>query len=379
MASNESTGQRLGVFHDTGAPEGSADYTTLVIVHGYVWHGGVFTRLLPLAKEYNTRVILLNRRGYPGSAPYTDEELASFPELPPGDVIQEKVDEAGKKLDVWMRERTYEILHFLEDLVKADSIPQTQPGKNVGGIVVVGWSFAALMALSIVSYGPTFPANNDVDLGKYLRRVVMHDPGLGVLGYIAKEGTYQPALDVSLSEEQRAAAFDAWIGGYYAHGSTLDSLASMPLAEPPSTISTLSPEEKVAMTHPFPDVTVLDLKVTELGVRTGLTATLRERALYDKNKLPGRQDGGSANKLEEAGDGPDTWREVELRLVWCEKSVMQVPYGMMLLGLELEEARKTGAWIRDVRIVRVKEGNHFVHWDHPALAMRAFLRDELEF
>ena len=70
------------------------------------------------------------------------------------------------------------------------------------------------------------------------------DPGLGVLGYSAsaKEGMYQPALDVSLPEEQRAAAFDAWIGGYYAHGNTLDSLASTPLADPPSTVTTPTPE-----------------------------------------------------------------------------------------------------------------------------------------
>ncbi|KAM5540094.1 hypothetical protein V8D89_006234 [Ganoderma adspersum] len=377
MTSNESTRQRLGIFHDTGAPEGSADYTTLVILHGYVWHSAVFTRLLPLSKEYNTRIVLVNRRGYPGSAPYTDEELASFPELLPGDVLQQDLDDAREKLDVWLRERTYEILHFLEDLVKADAIPPAQPEKNVSGIVVVGWSFAALMAASILSYGPTFPVSSDVDLGKYLRRVVMHDPGLGVLGYSAKEGMYQPALDVSLSEEQRAAAFDAWIGGYYAHGSTLDSLAQVPLVHPPSTISTLTPEEKAAMTHPFPDVTGLDLQVTDLGVRTGLAVTLRERALHT-SKSPGRQEGESANSVGETGDGPDAWRDVELRMVWCEKSVMQVPYGMMLLGLELEEARKKGAWLRDVRIVRVKEGNHFVHWDHPILAMRSFLGDELE-
>lgn len=115
------------------------------------------------------------------------------------------------------------------------------------------------------------------------------------------------------------------------------------------------------MTHPFPEVTGLDLQVMELGVRTGLAATLRERALHT-TKLPGRQEGENANSVgeTETGDGPDAWRNVELRMVWCEKSVMQVPYGMVLLGLELEEARKKGAWLRDVRIVRVKEGNHFV-------------------
>ncbi len=198
MASHESTGHRLGIFNDTGAPEGSANYTTLVILHGYVWHSGaytytqspslhvkntkfsrrraisaVFTRLVPLAKEYNTRIVLLNRRGYPGSATYTDEERAAFPTLLPEDASQRDLDIARDQLESWLKGRTHEILHFLEDLVRADDIALAQPETNVGGIVVVGWSFAALMAPSIVSYGPTFPAS-DVDLGKYLRRVVMH-------------------------------------------------------------------------------------------------------------------------------------------------------------------------------------------------------------
>ena len=40
MPSGASMGSRLGVFHDTGAPGESSDFTTLVILHGHNWHGG---------------------------------------------------------------------------------------------------------------------------------------------------------------------------------------------------------------------------------------------------------------------------------------------------------------------------------------------------
>ncbi len=170
----------------------------------------------------------------------------------------------------------------------------------------------------------------------------------------------QPALEVSLPEEQRAAAFDAWISGYYAHGGTLDSLGETPLADPPSTISTLSGEEKAAMTYPRPDVTDFDLRTMDVGNRTGLIASLREGSLYLQGK--GRLGGevACANGVLGTGNGPDGWRDLEVRVVWCEKSVMEVAYGMMLLEWELADARRKGAWIRNVSVVRVKEGNHFV-------------------
>ena len=31
---------KLCAFKDSGAPEGSTDYTTVVVLHGFVWHGG---------------------------------------------------------------------------------------------------------------------------------------------------------------------------------------------------------------------------------------------------------------------------------------------------------------------------------------------------
>ena len=46
--------------------------------------------------------------------------------------------------------------------------------------------------------------------------------------------------------------------------------------------------------------------------------------------------------------GAEGWLEVEVRYVWCENSVWEMPLGYHLLSTELEEARKAGRQVRDV-------------------------------
>ena len=36
-----------------------------------------FKRIIPLAGRHNVRLVIVNRRDYPGSSPYTDEEINS--------------------------------------------------------------------------------------------------------------------------------------------------------------------------------------------------------------------------------------------------------------------------------------------------------------
>ena len=84
-------------FEDSGPPPGSTDYVTLVLVHGTCFHSGsykfirvpqfgiglttavtaVYKPMIPFAAQHNLRLVLLNMRGYPGSTPYSTEELLS--------------------------------------------------------------------------------------------------------------------------------------------------------------------------------------------------------------------------------------------------------------------------------------------------------------
>ena len=82
------------VFHYTDSgPIKNIEYSTLVLVHGFLFHTGmdchcniyhgliltqlpgVFKRILPLATSHSMRVICLSRRKYEGSTPYSTDEL----------------------------------------------------------------------------------------------------------------------------------------------------------------------------------------------------------------------------------------------------------------------------------------------------------------
>ncbi|KAF8577292.1 hypothetical protein K439DRAFT_1622221 [Ramaria rubella] len=67
-------------YQDSGVPP-PADkaYTTLVVVHGFGFNGCEdfldMDRLVSLAKASHIRLVLLNRRAYHGSTPFSDEDM----------------------------------------------------------------------------------------------------------------------------------------------------------------------------------------------------------------------------------------------------------------------------------------------------------------
>ncbi len=145
-----------------------ADHVDIIIC---IAVAGTFSRLIPLAERYNTRLVLLNRRDYPGSTPYTDEERAMVARLAP-ESDEATLSQAREHFDRFLRDRAREVFDFLEDLVRRDNIPPAQPDRNAGGIVVAGWSLGALWMTSLLAYAPSFPVN-DVELSGYVRRVVV--------------------------------------------------------------------------------------------------------------------------------------------------------------------------------------------------------------
>ena len=132
-----------------------------------------FKRLLPLAAQHNSRVIALNRRDYPGSAPYTAEERATLARL--ATASPDTASERGEEAMMFMRERGGEVYDYVLDLVKRDRIPPVHgDGQSTkGGIVIAGWSLGAIWALAFIAHASSF-SDSDVNLSQYVRRVVLH-------------------------------------------------------------------------------------------------------------------------------------------------------------------------------------------------------------
>ena len=180
------------------------------------------------------------------------------------------------------------------------------------------------------------------------------------MGYPRRSDMYIRAFDPRLPPGERAASYDVWdralaISGYYPHGGTLDTIALTPLDNPPPTLSTLSQEDRAKMT--FKTDGDLDSRIMLTGIQTGFFATVRERALL----VPGDEDVVG-----------DAWRDVEARFVWGARSLPEVCHAMLTLRAEVDGAKEKGLPLRKIKLVTVKDGNHFVSASLDRLSRRSF-------
>ncbi|KAH9895894.1 Alpha/Beta hydrolase protein [Cubamyces lactineus] len=359
----------LGVFHDSGAPKDSTDYTTLVILHGFTWHAGTFVKLIPLGARHNTRVILVNRRDYTGSKPYSEEERALLPPKSPSSQKApdpSEIAETSRRLQTFMMERAGELYAFLAGLVQKEQLPPANPESNRGGIVVAGWSFATAWMTALLMYVSSLPPPSGAsDLSRYVRRVVFLDASYRLFGFPdPANGAYQPLLDDTLTEQERAERFPLWLSGYFHHGNTLETLEQKtPLENPPPTFTTFAQDELASMMDLAPgDPGGSDMRLLIGGLTCGLFGQLKKGALY----LPAR----------DAARNVSAWPHVEVRFVRCESSLWETQAAYFALEEEMAEAKEKGLPLRNVKIVHVPGANHFVAWDKPELAIRSLVGEE---
>ncbi|KAI0833345.1 hypothetical protein BC628DRAFT_1307400 [Trametes gibbosa] len=344
----------LHVLEDSGAPVGSHDFTTVVILHGFTWHTGIFTKLIPLAHSHNARILLVNRRDYPGSDPLPKEECALLHVLSAAEWENpEKVAMAKRDLGLFMEHRARELYDLLVQLVQSGDVSKPDRANNKGGIVVAGWSLGGAWMTSLLAHAASF-SGGDTKLRDFLRRVVLYDVPDIPLGLPppVKE-VYIPIFDTTIPLEERVPAFLNWITGYFEHGNTPETLENkVYLQDPPPTVSALTPEQLANITCMAPGMPGgSDDTLVASGVKLGLFASLKERALYPPKK-------------DDAGSNGDAWREVEVRFVTCERSISGALWARMLMRKEVEEAKAKGLPMRDIQFVAIRGANHFVRFLH---------------
>ncbi|KAL5537017.1 hypothetical protein ACEPAF_840 [Sanghuangporus sanghuang] len=160
-------------YEDTGVPpDAVALYTTLIIVHGTGSHGQIFRRLLPLAPKHNVRLVLVNRRDYPGSSPYIEEDLS--------------------------KARASEFARFIKTFIEKENIPKASSDWNRGGVVLMAWSSGNGYILPLLAHIDTIPEETRQFIEPYFRSHIVFDAPRWIPGA-------PPAPDVlkdaSLSEE----------------------------------------------------------------------------------------------------------------------------------------------------------------------------------
>ncbi|KAH9893208.1 Alpha/Beta hydrolase protein [Cubamyces lactineus] len=360
----------LSVLSDSGAPKGCTNYQTIVVIHGYVWHGGIFSKLLPLADRQGVRVILLNRREYPGSTPYTAEERALLPSVtdkPPTD--DTVIRSATEMLETFMQQRARELYECLQTLVMDRSIPPIRSGTEPSGIILVGWSLGAMWMTALLSHVAHFPVDK-VNLRDYMRRIVLFDPPACLLGYpYPEQDPYNPFYDTSLTYEERGRFFTNWITSYFSHGDTLETFERRRASQvPPPTLASMSAEDFQSTVHVPPGVPGgSDWMLLHGCFMFDIFSKLRLGAFF----LSPGQNGEAATRPI-----GDEWRDVEVHYIWGDHSIWEAPYCAMMMRQEIDMAEKEEPQLRPITIQRLKGANHFAQWDYPTETLEAFLTNK---
>ncbi|KAJ4471422.1 hypothetical protein J3R30DRAFT_3407796 [Lentinula aciculospora] len=224
-------------FTDSGAPPGSSNYTTVILLHGGAFNAYGFQKIPAYDHGLNLRTVLLRRRDYAGSTPYTPSEIA---ELEQGDII------------FWER-LSAQLGEFLKMFIERERIPKLFSGKRPssfsqidgrkgsrsGGVAILGWSGGCLPIVSFLgaTQNRMFSEEQYNFLVEYIGDCILYgeviylplqqgrclivllDPSYHCFGYSLPPDNrnYIPWEDTASSPEEFFHAFSQWVSSYYDH------------------------------------------------------------------------------------------------------------------------------------------------------------------
>ncbi|KAF9061870.1 hypothetical protein BDP27DRAFT_1234417 [Rhodocollybia butyracea] len=200
-------------FTDSGAPPNSIDYTTLLVIHGTGFNAYQFHKLHSSAHAHNLRTVLLHRRDYAGSTPYSPTEL-------------EEISEAKK---VFWERSSAQVAEFVVMLVAKEGIPKLttksqSEGSDFdsrGGVAIMGWSFGCATALSLLGTvkNPMISDEHYNILKDYIGDCILYDPPHLAFGYPLPPDNknYVPWEDLTIPPGEHTKVFSDWVASYYDH------------------------------------------------------------------------------------------------------------------------------------------------------------------
>ncbi|KAI0040053.1 hypothetical protein FA95DRAFT_1577199 [Auriscalpium vulgare] len=191
-------------YTDTGAPPASP-YTTLFAVHGMTFSSLIFSRLAAAAHARGLRFVAVTRRNYPGSSPFTPDEL----NIMAGGTPAQKTK--------FMRARGHELARFVDAFMQRHGLPCLSADGRSGGVALMGWSLGCSVVVPTLAHVETLPDAVKARLGANIRAVILNEPIPIMLGLPTPEGSWSPILDTSVPEDVRFSMFSQWVSGYFAH------------------------------------------------------------------------------------------------------------------------------------------------------------------
>ncbi|KAF5327565.1 hypothetical protein D9619_004821 [Psilocybe cf. subviscida] len=318
-----------------------------------VVHIAIFDKLFSLLDNLNVRLVTANRPDYPGATPLTDKERIQLHNI--AKTADQDSQSAANAFRDYIKENAKKTHDFLVEFISREGIPAG------GGIILAGWSLGAATILGLLANANAV-SSKDFDLCSYIKHVVLYDTPAFLMGYAPPPDVVNIFFDPLLTPGEALKMFPQWVSAYYAHAEDTAKLEYEALNDPPPTILSMDPSDVQRCLDVVP---VLpggsDDQFVRLGFQLGAFSPLRQAAMYlDKDE-------GQHQHLGR------NWDDVEIKHVWCDQSMWEMPWATVCLQAELADAKKSGRVTRKVDMVRLRGANHFCHWDQPELALMGLL------
>lgn len=211
---NSTTGVRLA-YLDTGAPAYTSSYTTIFAVHGMVYTNLIFQKVMSVASSNGVRFVAIQRRPFPGSTPFTDQELNVTLTGGSGD------EERNFEIEM----RGHEIASFVDIFIQNHNLPRVSNDGKSGGASLLGWSVGGAYVVAAIASTGTLPVDVQTRLGAYVRSMIVYEAAPIVLGLPTPSQNWAPLVDTTMPDDLRLPAFGQWCTGYFDHGNiTLSSV-----------------------------------------------------------------------------------------------------------------------------------------------------------
>ncbi|KAF7351525.1 Aminodeoxychorismate synthase [Mycena sanguinolenta] len=315
----------IELFYTDSGPLDSASYTTLVVLHGSAFTGDGMVPLHRFAHQNDLRVILLNRRDYPGSTKYTDAELEDL--------------KAGRR--IFQDRLAIQLAWFLEHFIDHENTPKLSADRNFGNAT----------ALSLFSNPDAIPKPLYQTIEPYLMSLVLYDPPHIALGYVlpGQDSVYDPWTDPDYpTPEAVYDNFKHWVSSYYKHpdiASGKPSGMSFEKRTERRTYTTWNDEQRAKYFN------------TTAAVRTELPAYAPPMQAILKTQ--------THDALFNADLVSSYFPNVEVFHISGTETCYFCMWGYMESLRLYNEALARGDKVRPTKFKLVEGANHFLHYDMP--------------
>ncbi|KAF9257850.1 hypothetical protein L218DRAFT_935378 [Marasmius fiardii PR-910] len=348
-------------YTDSGAPPGSNDYTTLLVLHGYGFHGPGFEILQSHCHDYNLRVVVMNRRDYEGSTPYTDSEL-----------------ETVRKGDsIFLNRLAVHLGMFLKQFIEREKIPAVTEDQKGGGLAIVGWSLGALFALVPFSVPDLFDKEMRMMMERYVKGLILYDSAYVALGVsippdmnLSKFFSLLRKVDLENPAHSESPEIDFqavldWVTSYYEYTFSENGIPTPESFEKTGSLGRT--EHCLADSWTMTDVLrMIDQRGGDpLRADTLLQASEWEPIIRDA------RDKALFNESLAQGFLP----KLSVLYLQASHSVWTTHLGHMEMYRIYGEHVERKDVVRPIRFVELKGGNHFVHVAQPRLLLEAIVEN----